>query len=206
MPELWSSIRVLPLVTFTRTDNVADYGQAVAESGLTAIEVGLRTPQAIDAIRILRENTPLTVVAGTLTTPELVTRAVDAGAHAGVSPNWDPGVIQATRDHQLPFAPGIATPSELGQAVGQGFVLVKVFPVRSLGGTGYLNALSSVFPDAGFLPSGGIAVGDISDYLVTRGVRAVTGSFLPSVTEAEIDLHDLAQRARALADLEESFR
>lgn len=206
MHELWSSIRILPLVTFTRTDVVVDYGHAVAGSGLEALEVGIRTPQAIDAIRLLRENTSLTVIAGTLTTPELVARATEAGAHAGVSPNWDPAVAQAAKDNQLPFAPGIATASELGQAVSQGFDLVKVFPISSLGGRGYLNALHSVFPESGFVPSGGIAVSEISDYLTTPGVRAVTGSFLPSVTDTEVDLDDLAKRAGTLADLEGAFQ
>ena len=206
MHELWSSIRVLPLVTFTRTDVVVDFGHAVAGSGLTALEVGIRTPQAMDAIRLLCENTSLTVIAGTLTSPDLVARAAEAGAHAGVSPNWDPEVAQATKDHQLPFAPGIATPSELGQAVSQGFDLVKVFPVSSLGGRSYLKALHSVFPGAGYVPSGGIAVSEISDYLTTPGVRAVTGSFLPSVTDTELDLVDLTQRAQSLADIERAFR
>lgn len=206
MHELWSSIRILPLVTFTRTDVVVDYGQAVASSGLGALEVGIRTPQAIEAIRLLRENTPLTVIAGTLTTPALVARATEAGAHGGVSPNWDAAVAQATKDHQLPFAPGIATPSELGQAVNQGFDLVKVFPISFLGGASYLKALRSVFPDTGFLPSGGITVSEMSDYLVTPGVQAVTGSFLPSVTEAGLDIEGLAQQAQTLADLEGAFR
>ena len=206
MHELWSSIRVLPLVTFTRTDVVVDFGHAVAGSGLTALEVGIRTPQAMDAIRLLRENTSLTVIAGTLTSPDLVARATKAGAHAGVSPNWDPEVAQATKDHQLPFAPGVATPSELGQAVSQGFDLVKIFPVSSLGGLSYLKALHAVFPDAGFLPSGGITVGEIPDYLVAPGVRAVTGSFLPSVTDAEFDIEHLAKQAETLSDLEGAFR
>jgi 2-dehydro-3-deoxyphosphogluconate aldolase / (4S)-4-hydroxy-2-oxoglutarate aldolase len=205
MHDLWSSMRILPLVTFTRTDIAADYGQALVDAGLTAIEVGVRTAQAFEAISQLRTHTSLTVIAGTLTTPDLVQRAIESGAHAGISPNWDPTVAETASNLSLPFAPGIATPSELGQALSQGIDLVKVFPVAQLGGTNYLRALSSVFPLASFVPSGGIAVSAIPDYLSSAGVHAVTGSFLPSVTDDEVDLDEVAERARALADLEGAF-
>ena len=178
--------RALPLVTFESAEIVGDYGQAVWDAGLRVIEVGFRTSEAPQAVSRMRSETQLTVVAGTLTSIKAVDQAIDAGAHWGIAPNYDSSVLDHAQARGFSLVPGIATPTELGDAVRRGLSYVKVYPVSALGGIPYLSSLHAVFPDIHLIPSGGVALALLPDYLSVRGVAAVSGSWLPSVpTEAE---------------------
>lgn len=192
--------RVLPLVTFDRADVAADYGQVAWEAGLRIIEVGFRTSEAENAVATLRAETALTVVAGTLTSEHAVDQAIGSGAHWGIAPNFDSTVLDYAAGRGFSLIPGIATPTELGAAASRGLSEVKVYPVTQLGGAPYLATLRAVFPALEFIPSGGIVREELGLYLETPGVRAVSGSWLPSV-RAESPQFDGHLVATAVAEL-----
>lgn len=175
------SQRFLPLVTVENADVAADYGQIAEESGLQILEVGFRTAQAHKAVAKLRSATDLIVVAGTLTSAHAVDLAIESGAHWGIAPNFDPEVLEHARRHKFQLVPGIATPSELGLAEKSGFSKVKLYPATQLGGVRYISALHAVFPEVELIPSGGISLEEVSLYLSTPGVTAVSGSWMPAV-------------------------
>lgn len=170
--------RLLPLFTFADSRHASDVAQALEEHGLTQIEVALRSKHAETAIRAIRAHSSLRVVAGTLLSIDQLDTARDAGAHAGVAPHLDPEVLAHAQRVGFDFAPGIATPSEAHHAIRAGSTTVKVFPIASLGGPSYLKSLTAVYPNLSFIPSGGIGVAHIGDYLGLDFVSMVSGSWL----------------------------
>lgn len=191
--------RLLPLVTFEEPSVATHYGQAAWDAGLRVIEVGFRTAGAAEAIANFRSHTKLHVVAGTLTSQKDVDQAIEAGAHSGIAPHLDPHLLDYARNKGFFVVPGIASPSELGEAIRLGFTEVKVYPMVPLGGVVFLAALRAIFPAVGFIPSGGIRLQDLTQFLDAPGVVAVSGSWLPSISsESPLDTEVLSQAVTAL--------
>lgn len=172
--------RLLPLFTFTDPSTAVEVADALSRAGFGHIEVAFRSVQAAEAIAAIRAAVEIRVVAGTLLTLENVDAARQAGAHAGVSPHWDEEILSHAQSVGFDFAPGVATPTEVFHALQAGVTTIKVFPAATLGGPGYLRALSAVYPSARFIPSGGIRSGDVPDYLALDTVSLVSGSWLPA--------------------------
>lgn len=170
--------RVLPVVALDDAGAVEELCAALRAGGVGCIEITFRTDAALEALRRAAAVDGMLVGAGTVLTVEQAQAAADAGAAFAVAPGLDPAVVAACAAVGLPFFPGIATPSELGQAVRLGCSTVKVFPASTLGGPAFLRAVSATFPQARFIPTGGIDAGSLASYLAVPAVLACGGSWL----------------------------
>ena len=194
---------VIPVIVIEDLAQAVPLAQALVAGGVRVLEVTLRTPVALDAIRLIARDVPEAIVGvGTLTRPEDFAEALDAGARFGVSPGLTPVLIEAARDSGLPLLPGVMTPSDVIAARLAGFRELKLFPAQQAGGIGMLKALAGPFPDVTFCPTGGITVETAPDYLALPNVACVGGSWLtPQAALATGDwaaVTALARQASAL--------
>jgi 2-dehydro-3-deoxyphosphogluconate aldolase/(4S)-4-hydroxy-2-oxoglutarate aldolase len=170
---------VVPVLTLPDPDLAVPLVAALAAGGLTAVEVTLRTPAALEAVRRLRAELPEVLCGvGTLRTGEQVKASVDAGAQFLVSPGSTDELLQAMSASGLLSLPGAATPSEAMRLADQGFSLQKLFPAEALGGVALLSALAAPIPDVAFCATGGITVQSAPSYLALPNVRCVGGSWM----------------------------
>lgn len=193
--------RVLPVVAIEDAGVVDDLCAALLEGGISCIEITFRTDAAVAAIESATQVEGMLVGAGTVLTVEQAHAAAHAGASFAVAPGTDENVVRACADAELPFFPGIATPSELGHAARLGCSTVKVFPAATLGGPAFLRAVSATFPRARFIPTGGIDAGSLSAYLAVSSVLACGGSWICDAAllrEGRFD--EVTQRARAAVE------
>lgn len=170
---------VIPVIVIDDLAQAVPLARALIAGGVRVLEVTLRTPVALAAIRVIAREVPEAIVGvGTLTRPEEFTEARDAGACFGVSPGLTPVLIAAARDSGLPLLPGVMTPSDVIAARLAGFRELKLFPAQQAGGIGMLQALTGPFPDVTFCPTGGITAETAPDYLALPNVACVGGSWL----------------------------
>ena len=182
-------VRVVPVLTVDDPDDAVELVRALAAGGLTAVEITLRTPTGLAAIRQASADVPSAVVgAGSVTSGTLATEAVDAGARFVVSPGLDDGVIDVASNAAVPAIPGIATATELLRAVNAGLGAVKLFPAGLLGGPALVKAYSAVWPAVRFMPTGGVTAESAPAYLALAQVLAVGGSWM--VNAAAVDDRD----------------
>jgi 2-dehydro-3-deoxyphosphogluconate aldolase/(4S)-4-hydroxy-2-oxoglutarate aldolase len=189
--------RLLPLFTFPDASYAKTVGSMLENVGITHVEVTFRNTQAPAAIEAIRSNTGLTVVAGTVTTESFADEAQKAGAHFAVAPHVDENLIAYASSRGLELVPGIATPTEAFRARQAGARRLKVFPAKSLGGPGFLRALAAVSPEVSFLPSGGVGVEDLEQYLALPFVELVGGSWI-TAPESIADYESLRKEISAL--------
>jgi 2-dehydro-3-deoxyphosphogluconate aldolase/(4S)-4-hydroxy-2-oxoglutarate aldolase len=177
--------RVIPVVVVRDVAVAHPLGEALAAGGLPVAEVTFRTAAAEAALRILAE-TDLLVGAGTVLHPELVDRAVEAGARFVVTPGFSDAVVSRCAELGVPVIPGVATASEVMAALAHGLDVLKLFPAGVAGGPALLRALAGPFPDVRFVPTGGVSAASMADYLRLSCVAAVGGSWMvaPSLLEA----------------------
>jgi 2-dehydro-3-deoxyphosphogluconate aldolase/(4S)-4-hydroxy-2-oxoglutarate aldolase len=176
---LLNAARVIPVLTIERREDAVPLARALAAGGVTMLEVTLRTPVAIEAAKAIIAEVPEAIVGiGTILNPNDLARAQALGAKFGISPGVTPELLKAVADSGLPFAPGIATSSELMQALAHDFDLVKFFPAEQSGGIKALRALAGPFPDIRFCPTGGIGEANAASWLAEPNVVAVGGSWL----------------------------
>ncbi|MEW2050546.1 bifunctional 4-hydroxy-2-oxoglutarate aldolase/2-dehydro-3-deoxy-phosphogluconate aldolase [Streptomyces sp. NPDC005476] len=170
---------VVPVVVLEDATDAVPLARALVAGGLPAIEVTLRTPAALDAIREISRSVPEAVVgAGTVITPEQVTTCRAAGARFLVSPGWTDVLLAAMRASGLPFLPGVSTTSEVVALLERGVREMKFFPAQAAGGTAYLRSLAGPLPQARFCPTGGIGPDNAPDYLSLPNVVCVGGSWM----------------------------
>lgn len=170
---------VIPVVVVDTVEQAVPAARALAAGGVPIVELTLRTPIALDAIRAIAAEVPeVTIGAGTVTTPSGAQRAVEAGAQFLVSPGCTPTLLAAMADTGLPFLPGTATVSEAIAVLEAGYRAMKFFPAEASGGVAYLSALPTVIPDALFCPTGGVSMSNAAAYLALPNVACVGGSWL----------------------------
>ncbi|GAA5204183.1 bifunctional 4-hydroxy-2-oxoglutarate aldolase/2-dehydro-3-deoxy-phosphogluconate aldolase [Streptomyces thinghirensis] len=201
-----SVLDLAPVVPVVVVDDLADavpLARALVAGGLPAIEVTLRTPVALDAIRAIAGEVPGAVVgAGTVITPGQVGDVVAAGARFLVSPGWTDLLLEAMRASGVPFLPGVSTTSEVVALLERGVREMKFFPAEAAGGTAYLKALAAPLPQARFCPTGGITPGSAPEYLALPNVGCVGGSWmLPKDAVADRDWGRVERLAREAAGL-----
>ncbi len=204
-------MRVSPVIPVIVIDNLAQavpLAKALVAGGVRVLEVTLRTPVALAAIRVIAREVPEAIVGvGTLTRPEEFTEARDAGACFGVSPGLTPVLIAAARDSGLPLLPGVMTPSDVIAARLAGFRELKLFPAQQAGGIGMLQALTGPFPDVTFCPTGGITAETAPDYLALPNVACVGGSWLtPKAALAAGDWEAVTALVRQVVALTSSVK
>ena len=203
MHALFRGISVIPVLTIERERDAVPLARALFEGGLSVIEVTLRTAAAPSAIAAIARELPQVVVgAGTLLRAADIATAVHAGARFLVSPGMIPELAAAALSAELPYLPGIATPSEVMAARALGICVMKLFPAEALGGTAWLKALAPVFPGVAFCPTGGIDETGAAEYLALPNVPMVGGSWMaPKDAIAAGDwrrVRWLAERAAAI--------
>ncbi|MGW7301849.1 bifunctional 4-hydroxy-2-oxoglutarate aldolase/2-dehydro-3-deoxy-phosphogluconate aldolase [Streptomyces sp. NPDC054829] len=194
---------VLPVVVIDDPAEAVPLARALVAGGLPAIEVTLRTPGALDAIRAVASEVPEAVVgAGTVIAPAQVKAAVGAGARFLVSPGWTDVLLNAMWGAGVPFLPGVSTASEVVALLERGVREMKFFPAQAAGGTAYLRSLSGPLPQARFCPTGGIGPDSAPEYLALPNVGCVGGSWmLPADAVAARDWARVEALARAAAGL-----
>ena len=179
LAALFRQAVVIPVLTIERLEDAVPLARALVAGGVRVLEITLRTPVAIPAAQAIIASVPEAVVGiGTILNASDLARAESLGASFGISPGATPDLLKAAASSALPFAPGIATASELMQALAHGFSLVKFFPAEQSGGIKALRALAGPFPDARFCPTGGIGEANAAAWLSEPNVVAVGGSWL----------------------------
>lgn len=194
---------VVPVVVIAEVSDAVPVARALVGGGLRGVEVTLRTPAALEAIRAIAEEVPEAVVgAGTVITAGQVAAAVAAGARFLVSPGWTEGLLAAMRGCGVPFLPGVSTASEVVALLERGVREMKFFPAQAAGGTAYLRSLAGPLPQARFCPTGGIGPGNAAEYLALPNVGCVGGSWMvPADAVAAGDWARIEALARAAAGL-----
>jgi len=181
---LFKAARIVPVLTIERIADAVPLARALVQGGVRTLEVTLRTPVAVEAAKAIIAEVPDAIVGiGTILNAKDLARAESLGAKFGISPGATPDLLKAAATSALPFAPGIATASELMQALAHGFDLVKFFPAEQSGGIKALRALAGPFPQARFCPTGGIGEANASTWLAEPNVIAVGGSWLCPAAE-----------------------
>ncbi|MDE3028499.1 MAG: bifunctional 4-hydroxy-2-oxoglutarate aldolase/2-dehydro-3-deoxy-phosphogluconate aldolase [Paracoccaceae bacterium] len=173
--------RLAPVVPVLVIDDLAHarpLAEALVKGGLPALEVTLRTPVALDAIRIMSEVAGGTVGAGTLLTPADVRAAKAAGAKFGVSPGATDRLLDACEADDLPLLPGAATATEVMALLERGYTVQKFFPAEASGGAPALKAIGAPIPQVRFCPTGGISLKNANDYLSLSNTLCVGGSWV----------------------------
>jgi len=172
---------IVPVIVIEREEQAVPLAKALVKGGLPVLEVTFRTKAAAAAIAAIRREVPEAVLgAGTLLTPQMVKDAKAAGAVFGVAPGFDPVVMAAAKEADLPMCPGIATASELSQALSAGCTMVKFFPAEAAGGVGMIKNLLGAFRFTGmrFMPTGGVKPANVADYLAVPEVACCGGTWI----------------------------
>ena len=184
LAALMKPATVIPVLTIERLEHAVPLAKALVGGGVRVLEVTLRTPVAIEAAKAMIAEVPDAIVGiGTILNADDLARTEALGAKFGISPGATPEVLKAAAASRLPFAPGIATASDLMQALAHGFDLVKFFPAEQAGGITALRALAGPFPNVLVCPTGGIGEANAATWLAEPNVVAVGGSWLCPAAE-----------------------
>ncbi len=193
---------VIPVIVIDRLEDAVPLAQALVAGGVKVLEVTLRTPVALDAIRAMAQVPGAIVGAGTIRSAADARAAKAAGAVFGVSPGYTAEVGAACREVGLSLLPGVATASEVMAAQADGLYFLKFFPATAAGGIPLLKALAGPFPDVVFCPTGGISLQTASDFLGLPNVKVCGGSWLTPADAVKAGdwarITRLAQEAQAL--------
>lgn len=173
--------RIIAVVVLDKAEDAPRLADALVDGGVEAVELTLRTPAAVDAIAAMKKHAPNVIVgAGTVLFPDQVKQVVDSGADFAVAPGLNPTIVESALEMGLPFAPGIATASELEQGLSLGLRVLKLFPVEALGGFSYLKSVAGPYSylEPTFIPLGGLRASNVKPYLESSLVAAVGGSWI----------------------------
>ena len=201
--ELLKDAGIVPVVVLDDADVAPAIAGCLFDAGLTAIEITLRTPQALDAIAAVASQYPEALVgAGSVRTVLQMGAVRNAGARFAVSPGHSDALIDAASDVGMPFVPGAVTASEVLYLQERGYSLIKFFPAELAGGTAMLKALGAPLPEARFFPTGGITPALARDYLDLANVACIGGSWItPADRIAANDLEGISRLAKDAAGL-----
>ena len=177
--EVCRQHKLVPVIAIKDADAAPELAAALAAGGLPVIEITMRTEAAPAAMsKIAAGKSKVTLMAGTVTTPEQVKIAVDSGAELIISPGLNTRVIEHCLKHDIPVLPGVCTPTEIETARNYGLKFLKFFPAEAYGGVKTLKALADVYGAFGFIPTGGINAQNLGDYLRLPIVVACGGSWM----------------------------
>ena len=203
--ETLKSAGIIPVIVIEKEEQAVPLAKALVKGGLPVLEVTFRTKAAAGAIAAIKREVPEAIVgAGTILTVEQLRAAKEAGAVFGVAPGFDPVIMAAAKAADFPFCPGIATASELSQALTAGAPMVKFFPAEAAGGVKMIKNLLGAFRFTGvkFMPTGGVNLSNVGDYLAVPEIVACGGTWIvPKDTLAAGDyaaIEKLAADASAL--------
>ncbi|HEY4093059.1 MAG TPA: bifunctional 4-hydroxy-2-oxoglutarate aldolase/2-dehydro-3-deoxy-phosphogluconate aldolase [Luteibacter sp.] len=197
---------VVPVVIIEDASKAVGMARALVAGGIPAIEVTLRTPAALDAVRaIAAEVEGAFIGVGTVLTAKDLEHALKAGAKFAVSPGSSPRLLDAADDSELPLLPGAATSSEAMELLERGYRFQKFFPAVPAGGAKLIGAWASPLPQITFCPTGGISLANANEFLSLPNVACVGGSWLtPAALLAAGDYAAIETLAREAAQLKRS--
>jgi 2-dehydro-3-deoxyphosphogluconate aldolase/(4S)-4-hydroxy-2-oxoglutarate aldolase len=179
LDEIVAATRVMPVIVVERPEDAVPLARALVDGGIRVLEITLRTAAGLEAVRSIRRDVPDAIVGvGTITTPAQLHASIEAGAQFGVSPGATAKLFDAILESRLPFLPGVATTSEVMQAVERGLSVLKFFPAVAAGGIRMLESFFGPFPEVRFCPTGGINMDNAPDFLRLPNVVCVGGSWL----------------------------
>jgi 2-dehydro-3-deoxyphosphogluconate aldolase/(4S)-4-hydroxy-2-oxoglutarate aldolase len=179
--EVLGGAGIIPVIVIENEADAVPLARALVGGGLPVLEVTFRTKAAAAAIAAIRREVPDAVVgAGTVLTVEQLRAAKAAGAAFCVAPGFDPAIVAAAKEAGMPFCPGIATASELSQALSAGCRLVKFFPAEAAGGVKMIKNLLGAFRFTGvrFMPTGGVNLSNVADYLAVPEIACCGGTWI----------------------------
>ncbi len=205
MQEQLQKFGVVPVVVLNNAKDALLLAKALIEGGLPCAEVTFRTEAAEESIRQMAEKYPeMLVGAGTVLTIEQVDRAVNAGAKFIVSPGFDPEIVDYCLSREIPIFPGCVTPSEVARAVKRGLKVVKFFPAEQYGGVSAIKALAAPYTMVRFMPTGGVSLKNLKDYLSCDKIIACGGSWMVKgdlIEAGEFDkIREMTKEAVTLAE------
>ena len=203
--EKITAMGVIPVVAIENAADAARLGDALIEGGLPCAEITFRTAAAASAIRTLCNSHPgILVGAGTVLTKSDAEIAVDAGASFVVTPGFDGGLVDWCLDKSVPVIPGVMTPTDINAAINKKLKVLKFFPAEAAGGIKTLKAISGPYGSIKFVPTGGITLGNLEDYLSLPNVVACGGSWVvkkDQISSGEFDtIETLVREAVQLVD------
>jgi len=177
--QVLSTGPVVPVIVVNQPEHAVPMAKALVAGGIRVLEVTLRTPVAMDALRaIIREVPEAIVGAGTVINTQQLKEVTDAGAQFVISPGLTESLLRAATEGPVPLIPGISTVSELMMGMHHGLREFKFFPAEANGGVRALSALAGPFPQVRFCPTGGISPANYRDYLALKSVLCIGGSWL----------------------------
>ena len=201
---------IAAVLILEREDDAEPVAEALLAGGIAAMELTLRTPAALAALRRIRRAFPdMLAGLGTVLHKDQVAQAIDAGAEFAVAPGMNPRVVSAACDAGLPFAPGICTPTDVGMALEFDRRLLKFFPAGPSGGLEWLDAIAAPYQHLGvrYIPLGGVSEANCGEWLRSRHVGAVGGSWLaPRDLIARGDWGAIRERAARAAAIRDGVR
>lgn len=176
--EQLQALKVIPVIAIDNADDAVPLAKVLVDNGLPCAEITFRTPAAAQAIANMREAYPdMLIGAGTVLNSGQVDQAIEAGVDFVVSPGFNPTTVRYCQQRNMPIIPGVNNPSLVEQAMEMGLDTLKFFPAEPSGGVGMLKALTAVYP-VKFMPTGGVSVKNINDYLGINAVLACGGTWM----------------------------
>ncbi len=176
--EQLQALKVIPVIAINNAEDAVELGRVLVENGMPCAEITFRTPAAAQAIKNMREAFPeMLIGAGTILNSAQVDEAIDAGVDFVVSPGFNPTTVKYCQQRNMPIIPGVNSPSLVEQAMEMGLDTLKFFPAEPSGGVNMLKALTAVYP-AKFMPTGGVSLSNIHNYLAIPAVLACGGTWM----------------------------
>ncbi|KWV95627.1 bifunctional 4-hydroxy-2-oxoglutarate aldolase/2-dehydro-3-deoxy-phosphogluconate aldolase [Erythrobacter sp. AP23] len=198
--DIMQTAPVIPVIVVDQLEHAEPLARALVAGGLPVLEVTLRTPAALDAIRAMRKVEGAIVGAGTVTNQQDLADAIEAGSQFIVSPGLTEPLGRAAIRERIPFLPGIANAGDIMRGLDLGFTHFKFFPAMAAGGLPALKALAGPFSQCRFCPTGGVSLANAPEWLAFDPVLCVGGSWVaPSGVVDEPAVEELAREAAALA-------
>lgn len=194
--EFLEPIGVMPVIVLDKVEDAVPVARALQKGGITAVEITLRTPVALDCIKAIKRECPdLITGAGTLVNERNVEQVAEAGVDFAVSPGMTERLVKKAQECGVKLLPGVATCSEILQGMELGLSCFKLFPATAVGGLPLLKSINGPLPQAVFCPTGGLTVEDFDQYLALPNVACVGGSWL--VPKSAVD----AKNWQAITDI-----
>jgi 2-dehydro-3-deoxyphosphogluconate aldolase/(4S)-4-hydroxy-2-oxoglutarate aldolase len=200
-------LKIIPVIALEDAGDAMALGEALIEGGLPVAEVTFRTEAASQSIRTMARLPDLLIGAGTVLNVDTVKLAIDSGAEFIVSPGFNPKVVSYCVDRQIPITPGTSNPTDIEMALDHRLSVVKFFPAEAMGGLKTLKAIAAPYGMMRFIPTGGITLTNLAEYLQFPKVLACGGSWM--VTKellAGKEFKQIAQITREAVELAEQTR
>ena len=177
--EFLEPVGVMPVVVIENADDAVPITNALKAGGIKAVEVTLRTPAALDAIRAIKSDcTDVLVGVGTVVNEKNLEDVAEIGVDFAVSPGFTPNLIQKSQELNVDLLPGVTSPSEVMMGMELGLTCFKLFPAVAVGGIPLLKSIGGPLPQVTFCPTGGLTMDSFTDFLALPNVGCVGGTWL----------------------------